>query len=267
MNLNQHVLASTSRLMSRVLLTLAALLVGAVVGGSPALAQDRGKPTNLKVLDTTLTHDQLIGLMSKYSSALGVGCDHCHAEGKGPGQGPNFASDDNKVKLTARAMIQMVNQINATYINTKSLPNVDTPVVAVQCVTCHHGQPRPMLIQDVLKKARKDHGMAAADSTYRDLRKEYYGGFTYDFDDQALVQLALEIMPENGKDAMAFLKLNGEFNPKSAPNEWAMGHVYVSLADTASAVASFKKALEINPDFRRAKRELDMLSGNSGPKH
>ncbi len=224
--------------------------------GSTGSAQEP-KPTNLKVLDSTISHDQLIAIMGKFTSALGVGCDHCHAQPAPGSREPNFASDDNKLKLTARSMMQMVNKINGAYIS--SLPTGDTPRVVVECVTCHHGQPEPVLIQDVLKKARKEHGMAAVDSTYRELRKQYYGSFTYDFDERALVQFALGLLPESNADAMAVLDLNKEFNPKSYANEWAMGRVYAAKGDTASAIAAYKRSLEINPDFRRAQRELQAL--------
>ncbi len=258
MNSYPNSLASTGRASFRrlgiVSLGLLILLVSQVSGQPP----DDRKPTNLKVLDSTMSREQVMGVMRQFTQALGVGCDHCHVRPTGNQREPDFASDDNKIKLTARAMFQMVNQINNTSL--AHLPAVsDTPRVTVQCMTCHHGQPRPLLIQDILKKVRKDQGMTALDSTYRDLRKQYYGSFAYDFSDQSLAQLALEVVPESNPDAFALLNLNKEFNPKSYINEWAMGRVYVAKADTASAIAAFKRALEINPDFRRAQRELQML--------
>ncbi len=225
-------------------------------------AQEERKPTNLKVLDTTITHDQLMEIMGQFTTALGVGCDHCHVRAAGA-RDMDFASDSSKTKLAARAMLVMVNKINSDYLS--KLPVADSPHVAVECVTCHRGQSRPILIQDALKMARKEHGMNGVDSVYRALRKQYYGSDTYDFSDQALVQFALEIQPESNPDALQILKLNREFNPQSAVNEWAAGRVYVELADTANAIAQFKKALEINPNYRRAMRELQMLGASSKP--
>ncbi len=222
-------------------------------------AQEDEKPKNLKVLDPKISHDDLMKVMGKFTSALGVGCDHCHFRGANERE-PNFASDSNKVKLTARAMLQMVNQINGNYIG--HLTTVDTPSVTVECVTCHRGQVKPILIQDLLKRERKQHGMAAVDSVYRALRKNYYGSATYDFSDLALAQLAFEVAQESNPDALTLLKLNKEFNPNSAMNEWAMGRVYVGIGDTTSAIASYKHALELNPNYRRAQHELDMLQGH-----
>ncbi len=239
---------------------VALVMVLAAVGIGQA--QEERKPTNLKVLDTTITHDQLMEIMGNFTTALGVGCDHCHVRAVGA-RDMDFASDSSKTKLAARAMLVMVNKINSEYLS--KLPVADSPHVTVECVTCHRGQSRPILIQDALKMARKDHGMTGVDSVYRALRKQYYGSGTYDFSDQALVQLAFEIQPESNRDALQVLKLNREFNPQSAVNEWAAGRVYVELADTANAVAQFKKALEINPNYRRAMRELQMLGASQKP--
>ena len=260
-SLGQSVSSLLSRFSNVARLAAVALVVvlATVVSGQ---AQERQKPTNLKVLDTTITHDQLMYIMGKFTTALGVGCDHCHARAAG-GRDLDFASDSLKTKLAARAMLVMVNKINGDYLT--KLPVADSPRVAVECVTCHRGQSRPILIQDALKMARREHGMNGVDSVYRALRKQYYGSDTYDFSDLALVQLALDIQPENNQDALQILKLNREFNPQSAVNEWAAGRVYVELADTANAIAQFKKALEINPSYRRAQRELQMLGASSKP--
>ncbi len=221
-------------------------------------AQENQKPTNLQVLDSTMTHDQVIAVMRNFSDGLGVGCGYCHAEPKKGQRERDFASDENKLKLTARTMLRMTGNINNTQL--AHLPaTTDTSRITVQCVTCHHGQPRPLLLQDVLMKARKAGGMAALDSTYRALRNEYYGGFTYDFTDRVLAQLALNIADESETDAMAVLSLNQEFNPDSYVNEWATGQLFLAKADTTSAVIAFKHALELNPEFRPARRELKML--------
>src|SRR5215471_5585379 len=48
-------------------------------------------------------------VMALISGSLGVSCDHCHAQ--------PFDSDTKKPKQTARAMIKMVREINATNFN------------------------------------------------------------------------------------------------------------------------------------------------------
>ena len=41
--------------------------------------------------------------------------------------------------------------------------------------------------------------------------------------------------------------------------------VYLAMGDTATAITEYKKALEINPQNRRAARELEMISGGKKP--
>jgi hypothetical protein len=222
--------------------------------------KDDEKAQNLKVLDPNISHDELIGLMNKFSNSLGVGCDHCHAASKTDAQDLDFASDDNKVKLTARRMLEMVTQINGTLL--ANLPtNQNGQHMSVECVTCHHGQPKPISLQDLLLQVRKERGMTGLDSTYRQLRNDYYGGFTYDFGERTLGQLAQTVAEENHADALTILRLNQEFNPKSAYTQWAMGRVYTMMGDTTSAIDALKRALEIMPEYRRAKRDLDALTG------
>lgn len=196
--------------------------------------------------------------MSKFTVALGAGCDYCHAR-SGAGPEMDFASDAKKTKQAARDMLKMVGKINDTYL--AELPTTQEPRVNVECFTCHRGQPRPILLQDVLKLALEKHGINAADSTYRDLRARYYGSGTFDFSDDVLAFFALDVARQNTADAMDILKLNGEFNPRSAVNEWAAGRIYIQQGDTATAVAAYKRALEIDPNYWRAARELQRLPG------
>src|SRR5260370_36172761 len=96
--------------------------------------QDKGKrpppppPTNLKVLKVT-TRPEVVQIMRTYATALGVKCEHCHAEG-------NFASDDNPKKEIARHMITMSTTINTNVLDGK---------VHVNCYTCHRGEVEPKL--------------------------------------------------------------------------------------------------------------------------
>ena len=89
-----------------------------------------GAPQNLKVL----TPEELrSGVMPQYVAAQGVGpsggCYFCHVQG-------NRASDDKPEKVTARAMISMVKDINAKLTAANLKP-------AVTCYTCHRGKTEP----------------------------------------------------------------------------------------------------------------------------
>jgi len=85
----------------------------------------RGMPpaTNLKVL----TQENYIGVMFGMQTALGVRCDFCHNM-------EDRASDEKPTKVTARKMMEMVKNINATTFNGEQ---------KVSCYTCHHGQQKP----------------------------------------------------------------------------------------------------------------------------
>jgi hypothetical protein len=237
------------------------LIVGAT---ATVLSQEQEKAQNLKVLDTTLSHDELIAIMGSYTVALGVHCDHCHARSGDPkSRDMDWASDSVPAKLTAREMIKMMRVINGDFIG--KISGLDTPRVEVECVTCHRGQERPQLIGDVLDKARASGGMVALDSVYRVLRQKYYGSHTYDFSEFVLVHLAMEVAEENDSNALTILSLNREFNPKSAFTEWATGQIYAEMGDTAAAISSMEIAIEYNPNYRRAKRDLDLLKGGKKP--
>jgi hypothetical protein len=249
---------------ARMALSLATSCLALALVFAPAhdtMAQGRDeKPTNLKVLPADISHDQLMDVMGSFSRGLGVECNYCHTRREGTtGFDMDFASDKLESKTVARGMLEMVNKINGTFLT--SMKITDTPLVKVQCVTCHHGQTRPIQLEDLLKEARKKGGMAAVDSTYRDVRKKYYGGAAFDFGERSLVNLAFDVADESNPDALKILQINKEFNPESAINSYAMGKVYVELKDTANAVTSFKKAVELNPNFRRAQHELDALTG------
>jgi hypothetical protein len=80
-------------------------------------------PTNLKVL----TPENYIGVMFGMQTALGVRCDFCHNM-------EDRASDEKPTKVTARKMMEMVKNINATTFNGEQ---------KVSCYTCHHGEQKP----------------------------------------------------------------------------------------------------------------------------
>jgi hypothetical protein len=92
--------------------------------GGPPQAGGRGgtEAKNLKVLKP----EEVMPAMRTYTTALGVRCDFCHAQG-------DRASDENRLKLTARSMISMVQQINANFGGSPK----------VTCYTCHRGEAEP----------------------------------------------------------------------------------------------------------------------------
>ena len=100
---------------------------GAQVPPDPAKKKGMPAPKNLKILPAD---NNLIPTMRAFTAALGLGqnCGFCHVP-------PDFASDENPKKATARFMIQMVNDINAKMPDAK---------IKVTCYTCHRGAQEPV---------------------------------------------------------------------------------------------------------------------------
>lgn len=102
-------------------------------------AVDGGEFRNLQVLRVNITRDSLIAVMEEFRTALGVGCDHCHAVAPNSGEPTlDFASDSKPEKGIARSMLVMVREINGDY-----LEPLGFSANRVSCMTCHRGQTIP----------------------------------------------------------------------------------------------------------------------------
>jgi hypothetical protein len=103
--------------------------------GAVTQSRPQRPPQNLKVLPTTTN---IRAEMMTITEALGVKCDFCHVQG-------NFPSDEKREKLTARRMMEMVKNVNATTFATRKPKEGDSPLGgAVTCYTCHRGEQHPM---------------------------------------------------------------------------------------------------------------------------
>jgi len=127
----------------RFVAVIAALLLAACAAiraqkGQPVRA-DGSEFTNLQVLPSNISHDELIATMRGFARALGTRCDHCHVENP-PGSKERFAfaSDKKPEKNIARTMLRMTRTINNQY-----LKRVDEKGQKVACITCHLGHPEP----------------------------------------------------------------------------------------------------------------------------
>ena len=65
--------------------------------------------------------------MKFIATSLGVDCTYCHVENE-------FDKDDKKKKETARIMLQMVHELNASHFDGRR---------EITCFSCHRGQPKP----------------------------------------------------------------------------------------------------------------------------
>lgn len=186
---------------------------------------------NLQVLPQDITFRELIGVMRGFTSALGVRCQYCHmGEAGQPLSTFDFPSDARETKRKARVMIRMVRSINQEHL--AGLESRGEPEVIVECATCHRGQSRPRMIDDVLREAYADGGVHAMIARYRELREQYYGSHTFDFRWFILRNLANELAGTGAvSDGAALHSLNLEFFPDNP------------RVQIAQAVASIESAL------------------------
>ena len=246
-------------------LVVPALLLaqGGAGGGQP--------PKNLQVLPKDMTRQQVTAVMTSFTSALGVRCEHCHIEDKnapppaaapagGRGGGPalDFASDDKETKKIAREMLKMVNDINTKYLplTGRTTPERDK----VNCETCHHGLSKPQSLRSALAGAVEVKGADSATALYRTLRTRYYGSASYDFSENALNVAAQDLARMNQRPAgLALLRLNLEFYDKSASTYQTMGQMLVTSGDTAGGIAALNKAVELQPNNPQVRQMLQRL--------
>jgi len=216
---------------------------------------------NLQILPKDIARPELIQTMRSVSGALGVRCVFCHVgeEGK-PMDTWDFAADDKPEKKIARTMMQMTTELNSKWVS--QLKSADHTPPQIACATCHHGKSSPRSLQDVLGTTVDEKGVTAAVSQYRELRDKYYGRDAYDFGEPPLNILADKLSNQKkNADAITLLELNAEFNPKSATVQGMLGSAYQESGAKDKAIAAYKKALELNPNFEPAKRKLAELQG------
>lgn len=219
---------------------------------STASAQERknifAEPQNLQVLPADISSRELSRTMRGFALGLGVRCQHCHVGEAGqPLSEFDFPADVKETKAIAREMLNMVARINATTSAVAS--RLERPATEVRCVTCHRGQARPQLIEDVLNETLESGDGAAAVEKYRALREEFYGGHTYDFSELTLSMYADSIFRGQPDAGLALHALNLELHPESAMAHVYMGASHQFLGELEKAAEYYRKSLEINPDF------------------
>ena len=243
------------RLMMKLLLCAAAILLP-----QAALAQwPPEKLKNLKVLPPDITVRALVDTMAGFTRALGVRCSFCHVGKESePLDKYDFASDDKSEKMKAREMLRMVTAINSEHL--AKLVSRRNPKIVVACATCHHGISQPRPLQQVLLMAYDAGGADSVESAYRALRTRYYGAAAYDFGEVPLVDVgnALHARTQEA-DALRIYKFNTEVSPTSTFAFRSVAGAQLSAGDTAGAVASFQRALSINPNDQQSKDAIDRL--------
>ena len=209
----------------------------------------RSIPAFLVLASATLAHAQTMN-MDEISQALGVHCDYCHSAPRGSGA-PEPKKD------IARAMMAMTRDLNAKVQEATGKPASETAQVG--CVTCHHGVAIPQPLSAIILRTVVEKGGAAAVEQYRDLRKQYFSRGTYDFSEEALLQMIQRVVQGRPDDAIALLRMNLEFNPQSAKTYAMIGFAYTRKLDDPSAITNLQKSLELDPTNAVVRGQLEQL--------
>ena len=239
--------------MTRTTVMLLSLLLTA-----PTLAQQKdvfANPKNLDVLPVDISSKALGDTMKGFAMGLGVRCETCHVgEPNTPLDTFDFESDEKPMKRKARLMLRMVDAINGEYV--PGLDEVEqSERTMVRCVTCHRGQRKPKLIQDVLDDQLEGVGVDGAVETYSKLREQFYGSHSYDFSEFTLPLYAQGLAGRGDvQAAVAFAEVNTGNFPGSYYSHFVLGELYRMTGDSDAAIATYRRAAELNP---RARPMLD----------
>ncbi len=239
-------------------MTRTTLLILSFLLAAPAVAQQKdvfADPKNLEVLSSDISSKELGDTMRGFAMGLGVRCETCHVgEPNTPLDTFDFESDEKPMKRKARQMIRMVNAINGEFV--PGLDNIEqSDRTEVRCVTCHRGQRKPKLIQDVLDDQLDTAGLDGAVETYTKLREQFYGSHSYDFSEFTLPMYAQGLAGRGDvQAAIAFAAINTGNFPESYYSHFVLGELYRTNGDVDLAIATYQKAAQLDP---RAKPMLD----------
>ncbi len=254
--------------MSRSASALPVLLVAAtlaVLVPAPGRAQLPSHFTNLQVLPKETPKEDLLRTMRGWTEALGVRCNYCHP---GPDNldEMDFTTDSKMEKRVARQMLKMVLAINKDYIATLPVDMMERDRVA--CYTCHHGQAvPPQSLATTLAKVAHDQGAGEALERYQTLRKAHLEDGTLDFRERTLTSVASGLA-QDGKvdDALKVMEANRDLFPSSATVHTLIGRLLFQKGDKPAAIASFERALAIDPKNQEAKDGLARTQAQTDPR-
>jgi tetratricopeptide (TPR) repeat protein len=195
--------------------------------------------------------------MQLIAEALGVKCAYCHVEAPGTAAGLDFKSDANPKKRIARMMIAMTADINASIPVATLKPAGEA--MTVHCMTCHRGLADPRPLHHILLATLQDGTVDVTIARYRELRERYFGRDSYDFSERTLIRLAQEILERGPSAAVALLRTNLEFYPRSVDSYIVMAQAYTRTLQDETAIECLEKALEIVPEHGIAQGYLLQL--------
>jgi photosynthetic reaction center cytochrome c subunit len=241
--------------------SIAAALIGALTVS--ASAQTSNGPKNLKVLPANLSRDSVVKIMRyEFASGLGVSCSFCHGRPNIPFDSIDYASDERPTKLLAREMFRMMNRINTELL--PAIPGRSAPPMQLQCITCHRGATRPLMLEDTLGTVLSALGPDSMVATYDRLRQRYSGRFAYDFGQRSLNTLAGRLIEQNRlTDARRVLELAIQEHPQMWDPAFALGQVYEALGEKQLAIEQYRRVLTFLPSHAATRRRLEALTGRA----
>ena len=213
--------------------------------------------TNLQIIPKDTPRPQVLQQMQAIAASLGVQCNYSHVM-EGRGGRNDMAADEKPTKKAARGMMLLAREINSKL--PESIGKAPEATTRVGCATCHRGVPIPKQITDVVTDAASAGGAAAGVAKYRELREKFYGGQSYDFSENGLLATAQRAIAANKPDdALAYLKANVDYYPKSARSYLAMSQAHLAKQDKAGAIKDLEKALDLDPNNTQAKTQLETI--------
>ena len=230
---------------------------GAARAAAPAWSWPE-KAKNLKVLPPDSPPEKLRAVMRGFSRSLGVRCSHCHVGKEGePLSAYDFASDANPKKEVARGMYKMLGTINGQLREIQ--PNAEDRV-NMWCHTCHRGLARPRTLAEEMGLTYDKAGADSAVALYRGLRARFIDAGAYDFREGAIEEVAVRAYgKKDWSGALAFCRLGVEMFPGSAGAHANLGEAALAAGDTTRAVASFERAVALDPKHASSAEALQRL--------
>lgn len=205
-------------------------------------------PSNLQILSSDISPEQLRDTMLSIGQQVGIRCSRCHDfDANTPFDKQDYSSDSAELKRVAREMMLMVQGINETLSAIDR--GRDHKGLTVQCVTCHRGVSRPRQIEDIFEHTMNEEGLAAAIVEYKELREIWYAMSAYDFTAWKLGEVAQSIIDagntEGGMDVHA---LNFELNSGDGSIYYHRGETYEKQGRFGDAIKDYQRALEMEPE-------------------
>lgn len=164
-----------------------------------------------------------------------------------PGEGDGFHSVLWRIPTDGVAVVMISN-----------LGRMDADGMAASILDVVYGRTPKVGIAAVLRDAIDTAGVEAARATYFRLRDE--ASERYDFAEDQLNGLGYGLLRRGSlEEAKAVFALNAEVFPESANAQDSLAEAFEASGDIEAAVAHYRKALEIDPEFEHAAERLSEL--------